>query len=274
MSTGTGPTPGPQRFAPSKEERTIQEQLANLTKEEKECFDYLKQKWDKKHPGEPFTDEMILRFAYCSPGTTKFNQKTSWKVMKKFDRKFLGLKASDIEDQLLSKTLFPIPDLKTLEGGHSMFYMRPSRYFPKQTSTTEIIDNLAYVMTTMMESNEKSSKEGIGFMAYMDEWKMTNFSVDYCFQFMMMLQGKIPARVRLFLIVNPPGWFGTIWSIMKPMLAKDFRKKVHVIQETEISKYLMDGYEKYLPDEMKNGQASTDGIIQDYIAYRKSVEKD
>lgn len=83
----------------------------------------------------------------------------------------------------------------------------PARYFPSKTSTQEIIDNLAYSMNYMCDSSEKCSAEGIGFMAYMNDWKMTNFSVMYCYQFMMMLQGRIPVRVRMFLIVNPPSWF-------------------------------------------------------------------
>jgi hypothetical protein len=107
--------------------------------------------------------------------------------------------------------LFPVPGLKSKDG-HSVFYMMPARYFPAKTSTEEIIDNLAYCMNTMCDTSEKSSSEGIAFMAYMNDWKMSNFSVSYCYQFMMMLQGRIPVRVRLFLIVNPPGWFVSIPS--------------------------------------------------------------
>jgi hypothetical protein len=265
-------TTGQERFAPSKEERTIQEQIAGLSKEEKECFDNLKAKWAEKYPDKGLDDEMILRFAYCSPGTKKFNEKTAWKVMKNFDRRFLNLKAVDLEEQLLSKTLFPIPGLKTLEGGHDVFYMRPSRYFPNKTPTKVIVDNLGYCMTSMQEGNEKNSREGIGFVANMDDWEMKNFSVDYCLQFMNMLQGKIPVRVRMFLIVNPPGWFGMIWRIMKPMLSNDFRKKVSVIPESELSNYLSKGFEDFLPDELADGRASTDDIVKDFIAYRKSVE--
>lgn len=104
------------------------------------------------------------------------------------------------------------------------------------------------------------------------DWKMTNFSVNYCYQFMMMLQGRIPVRVRMFLIVNPPSWFGKIWSIMKPMLAADFRKKVHVIPESELSKFLEKGYEKFLPQECKDGTVDTQALVEDFITYRKSVE--
>ncbi len=213
---------------------------------------------------------MYLRFARCSPGPKKFNAKTAWKVMKNFDRKYLTLQATDMEDQLLTKTLFPIPGLKSADG-HDMFYMRPSRYFPKKTSTKEIIENLGYCMEKMVDK-EKACSEGIGFLAYMNDWKMQNFSVDYCFQFMMMLQGRVPARVRLFLIVNPPGWFDAIWKIMKPMLAKDFRKKVHMIPESDVGKFLADDYGAYLPDDMETGKAPTEPMVQDFIAYQKYMD--
>jgi hypothetical protein len=49
--------------------------------------------------------------------------------------------------------------------------MRPARYFPKETSTQQIIDNLAYCMQVMTEK-EKACTEGIGFIAYMNDWKV------------------------------------------------------------------------------------------------------
>merc|ERR1711933_631799 len=90
--------------------------------------------------------------------------------------------------------------------------------------------------------------------------------------FMAMLQGRVPVRVRLFLIVNPPSWFGKVWSIMKPMLAADFRKKVHMIKDNKLSEFLEDGFEKYLPDEIASGTASSDAIVSDFVTYRKFVE--
>jgi len=270
--------PGPMRFAP-KGERSFAEQLESLSPEEKKCFDDLKEKWNKhieenktagKTPDHSYSDKMLLRFARCSPGRKKFVESASWKVMKKFDPRYLTLTAEGLEKQLMTKTLFPAPGLKTKEG-HDIFYMYPARYFPKQTTTEEIIDNLGYCMNTMCEM-EKASAEGIGFMAYMNDWKMSNFSVDYCYQFMMMLQGRVPVRVRMFLIVNPPSWFGMIWKIMKPMLAPDFRKKVHVIKESKIGEHLMEGYETYLPDEMATGKADTAAMVEDFVAYRKAVE--
>jgi hypothetical protein len=138
-------------------------------------------------------------------------------------------------------------------------------------SCISLRSNLSYCMSAMVES-EKACTEGIGFLAYMNDWKMENFSVNYCLQFMQMLQGKNPVRVRLFLIVNPPGWFGKIWAIMKPMLAPDFRKKVHMIPESRLNEFLADGYQQYAPDDMEGGQQNTEQLVRDFITYRKLVE--
>eukprot|EP00545_Synedropsis_sp_CCMP1620_P003274 CAMPEP_0119003778 /NCGR_PEP_ID=MMETSP1176-20130426/758_1 /TAXON_ID=265551 /ORGANISM="Synedropsis recta cf, Strain CCMP1620" /LENGTH=284 /DNA_ID=CAMNT_0006955405 /DNA_START=66 /DNA_END=920 /DNA_ORIENTATION=+ len=264
---------GPMRYAPAGE-RSIEEQIAALTPEEKECFDTLKAKWndkDRKKKPHDYSDEMILRFARCSPGSKKFNEKAAWKVMKKCDPKYLDLTATELEEQLLSKTLFIVPGLKSSEG-HDVFYMRPSRYFPMETSIKTIIDNLAYCMQTMVEK-EHACTEGVAFLANLDGWTMGNFSVSYCLEFMKMLQGKSPVRVRLFLIVDPPTWFDLIWKVMKTVLASDFRKKVHMIPREELEDFLMEGAPDYLCDDILGGKVETDEMIKDFVTYRKEVEK-
>lgn len=259
---------GPMRFAPVGE-RSTDEQIAALSSQEKQCFDKLKAKWEAKK-SHSFSDEMILRFARCSPGTTKFNEKTAWKVMQKFDPRYLELTAAGMEQQLRSKTLFVVPGLQSNEG-HDVFYMRPGRYFPKETSTQTIIDNLAYCMQTMVEK-ERACTEGIAFVANMKDWTMGNFSISYCLEFMKMLQGRSPVRVRMFVIADPPSWFNVIWNIMKGMLASDFRKKVHIIPHSDIGEFLMNGYKAFLCDDMDGGQVNTDEMVSDFVAYRKEVE--
>ena len=254
-------------------ELPIDKQLASLTPEELDVVNTLKQKWESQpQPQVPhhFSDQMYLRFARCSPGPTKFNVKTAWEVMKRYDVRYSNLRVEVLEAQLLTKTLFIPPGLKT-NGDHEIFYMKPSRYFPKKTPNSVIIDNLAYCMNVMVEK-EKSCTEGIGFLANMANWRFVNFSVSYCLQFMTMLQGRIPVRVRLFLIVDPPSWFGLIWSIMKPMLTKDFQKKVHMMPSSDLSKFLAEGFEQYLPNELDGGMISSDEIVNDFITHRKFVE--
>ena len=150
--------------------------------------------------------------------------------------------------------------------------MRPARFVPGATPTEAIIDNLVYCLNCMLE-NERSNNEGVAFLAYMNTWKVENFSFDYCYQFMQVLQGvTIPVRVRLFLIVNPPSFFGSVWTFMKPMLSRDFRKKVKMIKESDLSKYLQKGFEKFLPDETSIGKADTNELVKDFIAMRKLIE--
>lgn len=103
---------------------------------------------------------------------------------------------------------------------------------------------------------------------------MANFAVDYCLQFMEVLQGrKAPLKVKLFLIVNPPRWFNKVWAItMKPMLAPSFRKKVHMIPEKDLMKFLQPGFEKHLPDEFAQGRNSVEQLASDYVTFRRYVE--
>ena len=158
----------------------------------------------------------------------------------------LGLTCAEMELQLRSKTIFIIPGLQSREG-FDVFYMRPSRYFPRQTKTSTVIDSLAYIMKAMLE-REESSTEGIIFMANMAGWEMSNFSMNYCLQFMKCLQAEhFPVEVRKFLIIDPPSWFDKIWSIMKKMLTPSFQKRVHIIPNSQLGVYLGDRYRTYLP---------------------------
>eukprot|EP00339_Tiarina_fusa_P029991 CAMPEP_0117057156 /NCGR_PEP_ID=MMETSP0472-20121206/39666_1 /TAXON_ID=693140 ORGANISM="Tiarina fusus, Strain LIS" /NCGR_SAMPLE_ID=MMETSP0472 /ASSEMBLY_ACC=CAM_ASM_000603 /LENGTH=530 /DNA_ID=CAMNT_0004773903 /DNA_START=69 /DNA_END=1661 /DNA_ORIENTATION=+ len=274
---------GPMRFS-RKGERSLQEQLESLSEPNRQTYRLLVKKWNDRARlggGFPLTNDSILRFARnnCTYSKTDtghnliFQERKAWKAMRKFKKRFWKLTAAELEDQLRTKTLFPVPGLKTAEG-YDMFYMKPARYFPKETSARTIINNLAYVMTTMLESKEASCRDGIGFVANMDDWAMKNFDVNYCFQYMMCLQGfMVPVKVELFLIVNPPSWFGAIWKIMKPMLAPTFRRKVKVILADKLPKYLQEGFEAYLPDDMEHGKADTDAIIEDFITFRKYFEQ-
>ena len=150
--------------------------------------------------------------------------------------------------------------------------MRPARYVPKNTPTEVIIDNLAYVMQSMAESSESACSNGIGFLANMNGWRYEHFSVRYCSEFMTMLQQRGPPRVKLFLIVNPPTWFPSIWKIMKVTLSKEFRRKVFMIKESALDEFLEPGFEDFLPDDMPRGETNTSELVNDFIAYRKYVE--
>jgi len=262
---------GPMRFAP-KGERSVEEQISDLTPDEKGCFQNLKNRWNaQKDKPHDYSDEMILRFSRCSPGAKKFNEQSAWKVMHKFDPRYLQLTVVGLETQLMTQTLFVVPNLKSSEG-HDIFYMRPGRYYPKVTSTRTIIDNLAYCMQIMVEK-ERACTEGIAFIANMDQWTMANFSISYCLEFMKMLQGRSPVRVRLFLIVDPPSWFDAIWKIMKTMLAADFRKKVQMIPRSKLGEFLMERYQEYLCDDIFGGDANTGQMVKDFITYRKAIEE-
>lgn len=153
--------------------------------------------------------------------------------------------------------------------------MRPSRYFPNKLDDNNhdiIIDNLVYVINSMLE-NEYSCKDGIGMIIYMNNWiQKDNFTSKYFYQLFKILQGAIPVRIRLCLLINPPKWFTKIWNVMKHLLNNELKSKIILINENELSKYLKTGFESFLPDDMDTGTLSTNDIVNDYITYRKYIE--
>jgi len=176
---------GPSRFPPDKPERGIQEQFDAITAEERECVEDLMDKWDERSPGEPLPDELVLRYARNSPGNKTFNRKAAWNTMKALSGthrekalQLLSLGASKLEKQLETKTMFPLPGLKTKDK-HDVLYMKPSRYCPSETPSSTIINNLAYCMNAMYEK-ESNNRDGIAFMANMDDWTMKHFGPKYC----------------------------------------------------------------------------------------------
>jgi hypothetical protein len=58
------------------------------------------------------------------------------------------------------------------------------------------------------------------------------------------------------------------------MLAKECRKKIHVIPESQWYAFLEAGFETYLPNDVAAlGKADTDKLVKDFVAYRKKVEE-
>ena len=87
------------------QERTIKDQIRDLTPTERSCLDQLKAKWQRKNPDEPpIAEELYLRFARCSA----FNERLPWRVLRKHDHKcHKRLSIAVLEQQLKSKVRFP-----------------------------------------------------------------------------------------------------------------------------------------------------------------------
>jgi len=177
---------GALRFAPELPERSVSHQVNALSKEEQETFLLLQSDWSEeqeeaKNPIQ-FSDEMILRFLRHHTGRdAQHHQLAAWQAMKQFNVRFMSLTAHVLEEQIRTKTIFPLPGLRTIDGVTDVFYMRPCRYKPNQMSTSSVINNQVYCMSTMLEK-ESACTNGIAFLACMDDWTMKHFSTDYCYQ--------------------------------------------------------------------------------------------
>jgi len=145
--------------------------------------------------------------------------------------------------------------------------MRPSRYFPEKNSLDDLMRSLVYLLERMTE-REATSINGLAFMANMADWGYSNFSVNYCKNFLDTMQGRYPCRIRLFLIVNPPSWFSIIWRIMRTMMSKQFAEKVFLPKGNELFNFVD---AENVPKEF-GGTLDLDEALQSFIKYRYKVE--
>ena len=260
---------GPVGFGPVSRSLTIQQSLKACDNTAAMEFVLLRVKCESAKLSKKFTNEQIFQVAAYKD----FSVNKALKLLKNMDPRFINTTIRQIQDQLRTHTLFPLQQIRS-KHADSFFYMRPSRFFPEDMPTPTIIANLIYVMDSLYERYRDYTNHKIGFIANMNDWTMNNFCVDYCFAFMMALQGRsAPVNVDLFLIVNPPAWFGIVWKIMKPMLHPAFRRRVKMIPEKDLDRYLEPGFSKYLPNEFECGQADVSSLVEDFISFRKCVEE-
>lgn len=261
---------GPMRFGPACKGRSIQEDLRNCSSDHAQQFIRIKLACDfDAKLKKSYTDEQIFRVATYKD----FSVSKTLSLLRKMDIRYMNTTCKQLEEQLRTQTLFPLPRVQS-ETIESFFYLRPSRYQPSQTPTLTILANLIYVMDTLYERHRDYEHNKMGIIANMEDWTMGHFSVDDYFQIMQALQGRLaPVHVDLFLIVNPPRWFGRVWHVIKPMLSSGFRRKVHMIPEEKLGRFLQPGFAKYLPDELKCGKAVVPDLVDDFITFRKHVEE-
>eukprot|EP00475_Leptophrys_vorax_P031474 TRINITY_DN47684_c0_g1_i1.p1 TRINITY_DN47684_c0_g1~~TRINITY_DN47684_c0_g1_i1.p1 ORF type:complete len:317 (-),score=89.83 TRINITY_DN47684_c0_g1_i1:92-1042(-) len=265
-------------------ERPVEEQLADLPEEHKKAFDTFKKKWTskKKHLVE-FDDYMLLRFLRASPGKYKFNVDAAYKVLKNYQKWSVsipgGLQHQSIvtlRAQIETQTLILLPDSIRSKDGHQFLYMKPGRYFPGTDPLDALIKSLVYFLERMTE-REKSCSEGIAFMADMENWGWQNFGIRYAKTFFDTMQGRFPCRCRMFLIVNPPYWFSSVWKLIRPMMSADFAEKIQMPNGVEELQELVagDSYEQRiacLPRDL-GGELDLEETLTSYIKYRYMVEK-
>jgi len=212
---------------------------------------------------------MFLRFLRASPGEVKFNVKASYKVMKNYAEwssqiDLPNLTIDKVRKQLETGTLI-ITGSKSKKG-HYLLYMKPALYFAKD-DLDELLRSLVYLLERMTE-RESTATEGLAFMANMEDWGWSNFSIKYAKNFFDTMQGRFPCRVRLFLIVNPPSWFGAIWRLIRPMMTKQFAEKVFLPHGSEI----FDFFDPENVPKVLGGTLDLEDMLHTFIKYRYEVE--
>ena len=252
---------GPAMFGP------VQTEIKVGTKRNLDVFEQFKRTCNSSGLSNGYTNAQILRTLQF----TGFNERQSVRLLKRMDSRYFNMTAQELEKQLMTKTIFPLPGVAS-QAAQDFCYMRPSRFFPNITSTSTLIANLTYVLDSIYERHRDPTRT-VGLIANMNDWKMENFSLDCTLKFMEVLQGNAgPNQVDLFLIVNPPTSFRNVWKKLKPRLQPSFRERVCLISEYDLGTFLDSGYEEHLPSELSLGSANADELVRNFVCFRMFVE--
>lgn len=84
---------------------------------------------------------------------------------------------------------------------------------------------------------------------------------------MHLIDGNtIPIRINEILSVDAPKVYSKIMKMSKPLMTKSFAEKFKVIKSRDLGEYLMEDFEKYLPDDIYvGGWRSGEEIMEDFI---------
>lgn len=178
---------------------------------------------------------------------------------------YLELEAELLRFMMRDQVFFPLPGLKSRNTGSDVFYMRPSRYHPSAMNNGLLLDNLCYVLNDMSRTIEQC-QNGVVMIVNMDGYSMKNFHGETQLKMTRITEGQvIPTRIVEILIVNPPKFFSRLWKVVKPAFSSSFKRRIRIIKDEKLGNFLMDGYEKFFPDEFLSGYVSTTEIVDDFI---------
>jgi len=171
--------------------------------------------------------------------------------------------------------LFPLSGLKTKRENSEVCYFRPSRFAPQVNNTALLIKNMCYVLNDLSSTKEQC-QNGVTFLANMKSYSTKLYDEHFWLELLHVLQGNvIPTKISLFLILNPPTWFGRFWKciVLKANMSPEFYKKVRVIESEDLVDYFHEGYRSYLPEDAGHGWRETSEIVEDYIDRRLFIDK-
>jgi len=217
--------------------------------------------------------ELIFRFAFYN----SFDFTKSKKAIEdNCDNPHLFLRMeSKLATQLEKQMFFPVPGLRTRDGRSEVIYYKPSLLVPSDSpfSIPMMIQNVCYVYNDMNRTEEQC-RNGVVILVDMAGYSMKNYSGEASKSVMAAIQGQVvPCEVSQFLLINPPKLLVKLWKLSKAILSSSFRKRTRIIKgKVQLSDFLMEGCEEYLPEEIELKGRKASEMVEDYIDLKKYDE--
>jgi len=159
--------------------------------------------------------------------------------------------------------MLPLPGLRTKQQSQ-VIYIHAERHLHSSENSQLFIDNLYYLLNDMSATRD-DCRNGVCVIANMKGYGMKNYDMDTILQAAKAVEGRlVPTRFTDLLYIDAPKVFKNGWKLLRPMLAPWLAKKVHFIKADKLDKFLMEGYNQFLPEELGGWKDSME-LVDDYV---------
>lgn len=121
-----------------------------------------------------------------------------------------------------------------------------TKYFYKQTDYTEFIKHIIMVTNNSVNLKETHFHEKtFNIFIDLEDTKLKNFDRDFLKQLIKFLEDHYPDRVNKIYFKNASVMFKSIWTIIRPFIGRDTRKKIIFEKKIKVNKPLNKPLNKY-----------------------------
>jgi hypothetical protein len=204
--------------------------LGDLSKEQEEAVKSLKLKLDELKLTEKMSktdfEREVLRFLRAR----KFKVDKTLEMIKKYlewreTNQFYTKTAADCKDVTWTKAFVYMGKDKE---NHHTFVVFPAKHIPSSLDYKQVEIMAVLILDNFFEQMDKT-QEQINLLFCYDNWGLSCVDRTIDSMFMSIGQDYFPERLHRAFLVNPPWFFSTIWTILKPFLDQKTVEKINFL---------------------------------------------
>eukprot|EP01028_Stygiella_incarcerata_P009876 TRINITY_DN4866_c0_g1_i1.p1 TRINITY_DN4866_c0_g1~~TRINITY_DN4866_c0_g1_i1.p1 ORF type:complete len:472 (+),score=155.22 TRINITY_DN4866_c0_g1_i1:263-1678(+) len=199
----------------------------DLTEEQREVVEYVKEDLAKEKLDHTFSDHDIIRFLRSN----NFDMDATVKQMVQFVFFFKQfqvdkIKISEILPEIENEMIM-IPGNRD-KLGRPIIVIKGRAYNPSNTHFLNVVKGFIYALERAFEI--AGPTEDVCMVADIADVGRKNVDERLEKMCMDIMKNRYPGRIGTCICVNTPWWFGAFWKLVRAWLSEDMRQNIHVLR--------------------------------------------